>query len=202
MSEPPRPLAQISDLVTREVADEVLVYDLRRHKAHCLNRTAALVWKYCDGQNTMADITGLIGQDSDTIIDEAAVRLAVAQLGRAHLLEEDLIQEPESFRLSRRDLIRRLGQGATLALPLVTSIIAPSAAKAASCGPSNNTTKLNPVGCPCNTNPACANSCCGFGNICAATGSVPDGNSCRVNCECASGNCVDPAGPALGTCQP
>jgi hypothetical protein len=138
----------------------------------------------------------------NSTVDEATVWLAVEQLGKSNLLEECELRSTGRVRLSRRDLIRRLGQGATLALPLVTSIIAPSAARAASCGPSNNTTKLNPVGCPCNTNPACANSCCGFGNICAATGSVPDGNSCRVNCECASGNCVDPAGPALGTCQP
>ncbi len=48
-NEQARPLARKADLVTKEVADEVLVYDLKSHKAHCLNQTAALVWKYCDG---------------------------------------------------------------------------------------------------------------------------------------------------------
>lgn len=31
------PLARREELVVPELADEVLVYDLRQHKAHCLN---------------------------------------------------------------------------------------------------------------------------------------------------------------------
>ncbi|HWQ31394.1 MAG TPA: PqqD family protein [Blastocatellia bacterium] len=193
MSEPSQPLARSSDLVTREVADEVLVYDLKRHKAHCLNRTAALVWKHCDGQHTMADIAGLIGQDSHAIIDEATVRLAVAQLGRAHLLADGPIDLPEGFRLSRREAIRRLGLGAAAAVPLVTSIISPTAAQAATCGDKNNNNNQNAVGCPCSGADDCASNCCGFsaasGNICVSPGSVPTGSPCRANCECASGSC-------------
>ena len=45
-----RPLARKRGLVVRELPEEVLVYDLDTHKALCLNRTAALVWKCCDGQ--------------------------------------------------------------------------------------------------------------------------------------------------------
>jgi hypothetical protein len=39
------PRVRKKNLIIDELADEVLVYDLDRHKAHCLNRTAALVWK-------------------------------------------------------------------------------------------------------------------------------------------------------------
>ena len=38
------PRARQDELVVEELQDETLVYDLERHKARCLNRTAALVW--------------------------------------------------------------------------------------------------------------------------------------------------------------
>jgi hypothetical protein len=51
-----RPLARKQDLLVRELADEVLVYDLANDEAHCLNETAAFVWMRCDGRNTPRDI--------------------------------------------------------------------------------------------------------------------------------------------------
>ena len=41
------PAAREARLLVRELAEEVLVYDEEGHRAHCLNRTAALVWKSC-----------------------------------------------------------------------------------------------------------------------------------------------------------
>src|SRR5207248_2525045 len=37
-----RPSARQDRLVVQELSDEVLVYDLDRHRAHCLNRAASL----------------------------------------------------------------------------------------------------------------------------------------------------------------
>jgi len=34
----------------KQADGEVLIYDLERNKAHCLNNTAARVWQYCDGE--------------------------------------------------------------------------------------------------------------------------------------------------------
>ncbi len=48
------PRARQDELVVEELSDETLVYDLKRHKANCLNRTAALVWQDCDGQTSVA----------------------------------------------------------------------------------------------------------------------------------------------------
>src|SRR2546423_15689116 len=42
------PRARDARLVIQELPDELLVYDLERHRAHSLNRTAALVWRHCD----------------------------------------------------------------------------------------------------------------------------------------------------------
>jgi hypothetical protein len=44
-------------LVIKELPDEVLVYDLDRNKAHCLNHSAAEVWERCDGRTTAASIS-------------------------------------------------------------------------------------------------------------------------------------------------
>jgi len=51
------PAARQEGLLVRELNDETLVYDLFNigHKAHCLNSTAALIWKYCDGQTSESD---------------------------------------------------------------------------------------------------------------------------------------------------
>ena len=38
------PKARQEQLTVRELPDETVVYDLARHKAHCLNPTAALIW--------------------------------------------------------------------------------------------------------------------------------------------------------------
>ena len=55
-NDPQNPMARQNGLVVQEMPDEVLVYDLDTNKAHCLNQSAALVWKSCDGNNSVGDI--------------------------------------------------------------------------------------------------------------------------------------------------
>src|SRR5437016_10249683 len=50
------PRARKDGLVIQKLTDDVLVYDRRTHKAHCLNRTAAIVWEQCDGNSTVAQV--------------------------------------------------------------------------------------------------------------------------------------------------
>ena len=47
------PLARRQGIVIKEVDNEVLIYDLERDKAHCLNPSAAAIWRRCDGKTTM-----------------------------------------------------------------------------------------------------------------------------------------------------
>ncbi len=68
------PRARQDELVVEELQDETLVYDLKRHKARCLNRTAALVWRCCDGQTSVADVAALLEEQLATATDEAVVR--------------------------------------------------------------------------------------------------------------------------------
>src|SRR6266498_1647763 len=42
------PLARHANLVVTKLQNEVLLYDLDRDQASCLNETAALVWKFAD----------------------------------------------------------------------------------------------------------------------------------------------------------
>lgn len=158
------PIARKDDLVIQELNDEVLIYDLHRHKAHFLNQTAALVWRSCDGQTTVAEIAGKLEHEFGTPVDQQLVWLAVKQLAGSRLLKEQVIEPQEIERLSRRQLIRKLGLGAAVALPVIASINAPKALAAGSCTGTNR-----PPGCPCSSDNQCAsNNCVGApGGVCA-----------------------------------
>ena len=117
----------------KELAGELVVYDRRSNEAHCLNATAALVWRRCDGERSARAIAAELG------VDEKVVAFALEELGRAELLER---APAARSGVSRREALRLMKIGAAgLALPLVQSVLAPSVAEAASCLPKNG------VGC-------------------------------------------------------
>ncbi len=134
-----QPRARTHNLVVRELGEEVLVYDLERHKAICLNQTAAFVWKHCDGRTDVARLAALLSRETGETVTEDVVWFALDQLGRDQLLEKQFARPVGVVKLSRRELMRRVGAAAALSLPLVTSIIAPTEAQAASCKPSGAT---------------------------------------------------------------
>jgi hypothetical protein len=128
------PRARQNELVVEELPDETLVYDLKRHKARCLNRTAALVWQHCDGQTSVAHVAALLEEQLATPTDEAVVWMALDRLGRAHLLSEPVTLPADRAQYSRREVLRTLRRVAGISLlPVVASIVAPRAAAAASC---------------------------------------------------------------------
>ena len=120
------PKAKIERLIVREIDGETLVYDRSRDAASCLNEFAARVWRECDGKTSVAEIAATLGED------EHAVWLALHQLTKAQLLTEAIAFPPNmGAAKSRREIGARLGLGAAA---LVTSIVAPMPAQAASCG--------------------------------------------------------------------
>ncbi len=129
------PQIRVEGLVVDDLPDEVLVYDLDRDKAHCLNRTAALVWRHCDGHSTPSQIKTKLEHDLGVPVDEQLVWLALDQLQRDHLLTEQVGPPPAVANLSRRAMVRRLGIGAAVAVPLITSIVAPTPVQASTCLP-------------------------------------------------------------------
>jgi Coenzyme PQQ synthesis protein D (PqqD) len=128
-----RPIARKQGLVIQELPDEVLVYDLERDRAHCLNETAAFVWQRCDGRTSTAQIARTLGNQFNCEVDEQVVWLALDQLGRNHLLQRQLNSPPTVKGISRRALVRTLGIATVVAVPLVTSILTPTAQAATSC---------------------------------------------------------------------
>ena len=130
-----KPKARAEGLVVRELAEEVLVYDLDTHKAVCLNSTAAAVWRLCDGRRTAAEIRRTLEKSADGPVPEEIVWLALEQLGRDRLLDARVPRPAELAGISRRELMRRVGLTAAVALPVIASIVAPTSADAASCIP-------------------------------------------------------------------
>jgi hypothetical protein len=129
MNEPKFPKSR-RDCIARELDAEVVIYDPERHKGHCLNSTAAAVWKLCDGRQSSSDIAKLLSDQFSAHIDEQVVQLALQQLGAAHLLEQPGLRVKPP---SRRAALRRITVGAAVALPLITSMVAPEPANAQSC---------------------------------------------------------------------
>jgi len=130
------PQARRSGLIIQEVDGEVLIYDQSADKAHCLNDTAAKVWKYCDGQTTISQACKSLSLDLGTPVNEKLVWYAVGQFSKDNLLEKDVT--PPAFMIAgmnRRQMVRTLGLAAVVAVPLVTSIVAPTPAQAATCFP-------------------------------------------------------------------
>lgn len=124
-------LARDEELIVKELTDEVLIYDLKQHKAHCLNQTAAFVWNHCDGETTADEIAKLMEKEWRTPVNADAVWFALDKLSKADLLKERITLPQEKAGLSRRNAMRRLGFGALMAAPLVMSLVSPHAASAA-----------------------------------------------------------------------
>jgi hypothetical protein len=127
------PAAREARLLVRELAEEVLVYDEEGHRAHCLNRTAALVWKSCDGRTSVARIAERVGAQMSAHVSEEVVWLALEQLAEFDLLSTGAAGAAAATSLiSRRKMLRRLGVAAAVSLPLITSVVSPTAAEAQS----------------------------------------------------------------------
>ena len=153
-----QPKARTERIIVREVQDEVLVYDMDRDTAHCLNLSAAAVWKKCDGRSTPAQIANSLRAESRANVNEDFVWLALDQLARDHLLEVPLEWPAAIPRLTRREAVRRIGIGAAIAIPLVTSILAPTPAQAATCLPKQ---------AACSSPTQCCSGTCRPSNKCA-----------------------------------
>lgn len=134
-----RPVARTHRLVVRHLDEEILVYDLDSHRAHCLNELAARLWQASDGHTTVAAM-------------QAAERRSEYEIlhGLQVLADADLLVAAPPREPSRRQALGRLGR--SVALPAVVSILVPTAASAAS--------RL-PNGAFCGTDSsACLSGCC------------------------------------------
>jgi hypothetical protein len=126
------PKARKESLVVQESDNEILIYDLDSNKAVCLNETSALIWQACDGNNNVSDITALIGKQLNSPVNDDFVWLALDQLKKENLIENKEEVAIDYNGMSRREVIRKVGLASVVALPIVSSLVAPQAANAGS----------------------------------------------------------------------
>src|SRR5882762_10319132 len=144
------PVARTESLIVKEVDGETLVYDLKTDKAHCLNDTAARVWKNCDGHNSVSEIAEVLSRESNFRVKEDLVWIALDQLERFKLLDEAPAKPVHLFGMTRRQMVARLGLAA-FALPAIVSIVVPTAQAQASL--------QQPFVCCTNPNQCISNNC-------------------------------------------
>ena len=125
------PATRKDDLTISTLDDEVLVYDPETRRASCLNSFAAGVLALCDGQSSASDITRELPFKD---VDERMVWLALADLQKAQLLQDRIsIPFNADGRTNRRDLLKRIGIGSAVAVPIVAGLALPAAAQGTSC---------------------------------------------------------------------
>jgi hypothetical protein len=147
-------------LCVQPVADEVLIYDQRSRHIRRLNRTAALIWRHCDGRRSIRDLTELARSELNAPqLKENVVQRAVDRLDKSGLL----VEAPAHTRRAA-PRIRRAGRGRQFAgahMPVVASFLAPTPIMAASsnlgCGSHcigmNDCSQSHDICTVCDTNP-------------------------------------------------
>ena len=148
------PTARRANILVEKVGGELLIYDETNNRAHCLNESAAAIWRHCDGSRSIDDLAQHIFPKLESSDAQRVVGLGVERLRSRKLLENASTPATD---LSKRDLLKKaalIATAAGIAAPLISSIMAPTSAYAFSCGVS---------GTPCSSGLEC---CSGF---CAAS---------------------------------
>lgn len=159
-SQDAKPKARTEDVLARELeSGETVVYDRKTDAVHCLNRSAALVWKHSDGSRSVRELASLLHGELGLPDEAGVVHVALAELGKANLVDADVAGLTSAAGVTRRQALGRVGYGVAIAalLPAVASIVAPRPAAAASC---------LPVGAGCTSDTDCCSRSCVAG-ICA-----------------------------------
>ena len=158
-------MSRKNDLVVQEMDGEVLIYDLSENKAFCLNETSALVWQACDGNKSAAEISEFISQKLNSPANEDLVWFAIDQLKKEKLIENGDNLFDHFAGMSRRNVIKKVGLGTMIALPIVAGIVAPTSISAQSeCAPGCTAQNL-PANSPCTCNCECGSACCMANNL-------------------------------------
>jgi hypothetical protein len=189
-----KPISRRANIVVQELKNEVLIYDLEINKAYCLNQTTALVWQCCDGKTTPLQISNILSIKLKTLFSEDLVWLTLNELQKNGLLDESQIVPNKFSALSRREAVRKIGFASLVALPIITSLVAPTAINAATCSlvqpgqPFAVTTR--PATCADGTCPAIcstrSNLCCTNtirSVVCTDLGVIPPTIQCDCTCD-------------------
>lgn len=163
-----KPKRRTANLVVQELDGEMLIYDLSIDKAFCLNETSARVWSLCDGTRDQSEVAAELQRTAGKDAAFGVVGLALSQLADQHLLENHDEVQAAAPALARREMMALAGKALVIGLPLVSTLMVPSATMAQS-----------------------AATCSGnSGTTCGCVGKVTDfnspciGSNCTGNCQC------------------
>lgn len=137
-----RPLRRTTDLRIEDFHGELLVYDLRTHRAHSLNPIAAAVWQASDGTKDVAAITAEAARVTGAA-DETVVWQALDALDKANLLRSPIDRAADA---SRRRALKQIGWAAAVPLVLSISVPTPALAQSGPTGPTGATGETGATG--------------------------------------------------------
>jgi hypothetical protein len=124
------PMSKTADFLTQELDNELLLYNLKTNQTFCLNETAALVWQKADGKSSVTDITAELSNNFACKISDEFVWITLVNLAKKGLMKNVPV-DPTPLS-DRREMIKRIGLGTMVALPLISTLIAPAAIRASS----------------------------------------------------------------------
>ncbi len=125
------PFLRTENLVVKELPNEVLIYDLENNKAFCLNETARFIMDECNGTSSIDEALESLNRKMKSKIDEDMIWMVIDQFKKSNFLQRDYVIPVQTSRLSRRKILQTAA-ALGIALPIVTSLIAPISAHAQS----------------------------------------------------------------------
>jgi hypothetical protein len=194
------PKSRTDNIVIQNLTKEVLIYDLLTDKAFCLNETSSIIFNACDGKTSFSQLK------SETELSDDVIFLALDELKRADLLEKNADYKSPFIGMSRREVIRKVGLGSLAALPIISSLVAPTAANAQSINLSFTCSNSSITANFCvSSNAECTSQAKTLCATCGATastsglcsGNPPGGN--LITCTC-GGACSNPGASTSSFC--
>ncbi len=125
------PFLRTENLVVKELPSELLIYDLDKNKAFCLNETARLIMDECDGKTSIDEAIVNLNRKFKAKVSEEMIWMVIEQLQKADFIEKDYQIPMETTRVTRRKILQSAA-ALGIALPMITSLVAPSAVNAQS----------------------------------------------------------------------
>lgn len=134
------PKARNENIVVQKLENEVFIYDLKKNQAFCLNNKLSIIWNHCNGVSSFEDVMRDFSINHNLKIDKDYIWFALQKLSEKELLQTDFC----AARISRRDVIFKYGL-ASVTLPVIASLIAPTAVSAQSCANAGGFPSVTPV---------------------------------------------------------
>lgn len=118
------PQSRTENILIQESGKELLIYDLIINQAYLLNETSTIVYQSCENQISIEELK------LNKLFTDEVIFYALDQLRNLKLIEGEKIRSNPG--LNRREVIKKVGLSSMIALPMISTLIAPTAVNAQS----------------------------------------------------------------------